>query len=159
MANFVNCDTGSGNGGDGCTLNFQPVVSMSIPDVGLPEFTEFNIPDFNGLDISGLFKALEMIGLDPCALLQPIADLTQDIIEAQADILQGVIDGVASFPQATVDALQTTIQGDLDGFFAPMDTLMSAFDDPCETIAGAANDAFNLAHAVDSDYRNGISSP
>jgi hypothetical protein len=148
MSDFLTCSgTGSGGGGTDCIEGFAPTFTVTLPSVGTPEIGALSIPDFSGLTIEGIFKALEFLGVDPCAFIGPILGLVSGVTQGTADAITNVFQEVADMPQDVIDSIQTHIQGDINALFPP--GMLAAFSDPCETLAGAANSSMEKALEVE----------
>jgi hypothetical protein len=148
----INCGA-SGPDGGGCSQGFSPGISVILPSVGVPQVS-LSIPDFSGLTIEGLMKALEMIGLDPCAFIGPLLGGVTDFTQALEGAINNSLQGIADLPQDIVNGINNEAQQGIDDMFAGID--MSLFTDPCAGLAGAVNETMTLAKATDSDFNASI---
>jgi hypothetical protein len=140
---FISC---SGNGGD-CFDGFAPQFNVTMPDVGLPEFSVV-LPDFSGFTIEGILDAIKMIGLDPCALIGPIAGAAAGMVTQLEGALNDTLQGIADTPQQIANGMNQVAQDNIDAFFAPAAGLLAAMDSPCAGLVGAANEGIAANEAM-----------
>ena len=133
---FLGCPGNSGSDGSGCAGGFNPMLSVTMPEVGLPQ-VNLTLPDFSGMTIEGILKALEMIGISPCAFIQAVAGGVTDMMGELESALQNSINQIADLPADIVNGIANEAQTGIDNMAAGLD--LSGFD--CEGLVGAANKA------------------
>ena len=153
---FLNCSGNSGQDGAGCGSGFSPSFSVTMPSVGLPQVS-LQLPDFSGMTIEGLLKALEMIGISPCSFIDAVAGGVTDMMGQMELAVQNSIDQIADLPQTIVNGIATEAQTGIDNMYAGLD--LSGFT--CDGLIGGVNDAMteitglqNQIDALDSDVNN-----
>ena len=135
IAFLVGCGA-SGEGGGGCGAAFSPAFNVTLPTVGVPQ-VNISLPDFSGLTLEGLLKALEMIGINPCAFINAIAGAALQLLNDLEDAVNNSLQGLANLPVQVVNGINAEAQNGIDGMFGGLD--LSAFT--CEGLIGVVNGA------------------
>ena len=133
IAFLVGCGA-SGEGGGGCGGGFNPTFNVTLPSVGIPQIS-LTLPDFSGLTLEGLLKALEMIGINPCAFIDAIAGAALQFLSDLEGAINSSLQGIADIPSQVVNGINDQAQAGIDGMFGGID--LSGFT--CEGLIGAAN--------------------
>ena len=135
IAFLVGCGA-SGEGGGGCGAAFNPAFNVTLPTVGIPQVS-LSMPDFSGITLEGLLKALEMIGINPCAFISAIAGAAQQFLSDMEGAVNNSLQGLADVPAQVVNGINAEAQNGIDGMFGGLD--LSLFT--CEGLIGLANGA------------------
>ena len=139
-----------GSGGGDCAGAFQPMVGITMPSVGLPN-VNINIPDFGGLTIEVIVKALELLGIDPCAFIGAILGAVSDFVTDFNSALQNSVDQIAQLPADVINGIAGEVQNNLDSLIGPdLQALIDA-GDPCQTLTSQLNDTVAQAAQNASD--------
>ena len=134
--NALNCSGTSDPDGSGCAVGFAPTMNITLPDVGLPVI-QLTLPDFSGMSIEGIIKALELIGISPCAFIQALTAPVSQMIGELESAIQNSINQVAQLPQDIANEIESELQNGIDGMANGLD--FSNFT--CEGLVGLANQA------------------
>ena len=135
IAFLVGCGA-SGEGGGGCGAAFNPAFNVTLPTVGIPQVS-LSMPDFSGITLEGLLKALEMIGINPCAFISAIAGAAQQFLSDMEGAVNNSLQGLADVPAQVVNGINAEAQNGIDGMFGGLD--LSLFT--CEGLIGQVNGA------------------
>ena len=140
---FLNCSGKTDSAGGGCGLGFAPNMNITLPSEGLPEIN-LTLPNFSGLTIEGIIKALEMIGIDPCKFIDAVAGEALAMMDEMQSAIQGSIDGVLGAPQQIANEISSQAQAGIDGMAenSGANDLLAFLEDPCTGLVGSANQTF-----------------
>ena len=148
---LLTCGEPVDSAGNACGLSFAPTFNLVLPDSGgMPELN-IDIPEFGGIDINAVMKALEMLGLDPCSMIQALAGPVLSMATALVAQMQASAQGIIDFPQdalnGAIGGLQGAAQGAVDGVFSSIPN--PEMFETCEGIAGMVG---NLNGAMVGDF-------
>ena len=135
IAFLVGCGA-SGEGGGGCGGGFNPAFNVTLPSVGIPQIS-LTLPDFSGITLEGLLKALEMIGINPCAFISAIAGAALQFLSDLEGAINSSLQGIADIPAQVVNGINAEAQAGIDGMFGGLDLSLLT----CEGLLGVVNGA------------------
>jgi hypothetical protein len=135
IAFLVGCGA-SGEGGGGCGAGLSPTFNVTLPSVGIPQIS-LTLPDFSGLTLEGLLKALEMIGINPCGFIDAIAGAALQFLNDLESAINNSLQGIADIPAQVVNGINDEAQAGIDGMFGGLDLSQIT----CEGLLGVVNDA------------------
>ena len=144
--NVLGCPGTTEPDGSGCATGFNPTMSVTLPEVGLPQIN-LTIPDFSGMSIEGIIKGLELIGISPCAFIQALSGAVTSMVGDLESAIQGSINQIADLPQDIANGIENEMQTAIDGLANGLD--FSNFN--CEGLVGLANQAVTDITGLETD--------